>query len=169
MMQQSYQPMMQPTYQPMPGQPMQQQPMMMQQPMQQQPMQQQPGQQPMQTIVMQPMPTMQIQIVQPVATNTWKYGLFDCCEDSNACLCGCFCFPCAAAEITDIVTGNCCIGCWIAACHPCFYPCVGTIPLRAKKGIQGDICNDICTFCWCPPCTVTRDLREARDLRKSMQ
>jgi len=93
----------------------------------------------------------------------WTYGLCSCCEDPAACLCS-WCIPCyVAGETTNKIGNGFPIGCLVMCFVPFLYPCCVTGPVRTKKNIEGNCCNDCIRCCCCGVCEVTRVYREVKN------
>jgi len=86
--------------------------------------------------------------------STWASGLCACGLEPKNCFLTCFCYPCVTCDISRRMKEN---------------PCVPWLPgglmalvtkFRTKHGIQGSICCDFLTSCFCASCVSCRLTRE---------
>ncbi|XP_035509486.1 cornifelin homolog [Morone saxatilis] len=103
----------------------------------------------------------------------WNTGLFECCEDTSSCCYGFWCCPCLACTVSGTFGENSCLPlCDIfspaitAACGlPLCAPPAGLsmrVALRHRYGLEGSLCRDIATSCfcgWCSWCQMHRELK----------
>ncbi|MBN3318570.1 CNFN protein, partial [Atractosteus spatula] len=119
-------------------------------------------------------------VVQQVTTVTtshssaeWSSGVCDCCSDLGVCCCGMFCFPCLMCHTASEFGWCCCMPLLETFCfaytgiNP--LPCPVSICLRSsmrkRYGINGSLCGDFCTLCFCYSCTWCQMAREIKRQR----
>uniref|UniRef100_A0A3B4WHZ7 Cornifelin homolog A-like n=1 Tax=Seriola lalandi dorsalis TaxID=1841481 RepID=A0A3B4WHZ7_SERLL len=108
----------------------------------------------------------------------WKTGLFDCCDDINSCCYGFWCCPCLACTVSGRFGENRCLPlCDI--CSPAItsafgLPCCAPpaalslrVGIRHRYGIEGTLCKDITTSCFCMWCSWCQMHRELKDRKKN--
>mmetsp|Transcript_22708 Transcript_22708/g.31985 ORF Transcript_22708/g.31985 Transcript_22708/m.31985 type:complete len:118 (-) Transcript_22708:64-417(-) len=96
----------------------------------------------------------------------WKHGLCDCCSDCGVCCNYCCCYPCQECKLIAVSNGkpNCgCPECFcVLLCMPAIF-CVRAFTrnkVRNYMGFPGNCCKDLCTACFCFPCTQCQEVRE---------
>ncbi|XP_056133759.1 placenta-specific gene 8 protein-like [Lampris incognitus] len=109
---------------------------------------------------------------------TWSTGLCDCCDDMSACCYGFWCFPCFACSTSASFGENVCLPlcdilspaitayCGLPFCAP---PALLSlrVAVRHRYGLQGTICNDILTSCFCELCAWCQIAREIKIRKKT--
>uniref|UniRef100_A0A8D0G1G5 Cornifelin n=1 Tax=Sphenodon punctatus TaxID=8508 RepID=A0A8D0G1G5_SPHPU len=88
-------------------------------------------------------------------TGDWSSGRFDCFSDCGICLLGTFCPLLMTCYVAKQYGENCCLG------------LVGGMTalrthMRLSYGIQGTICKDALSMCFCTPCELCRMAREIK-------
>ncbi|KAK7888999.1 hypothetical protein WMY93_024559 [Mugilogobius chulae] len=115
--------------------------------------------------------------------NNWNSGLLDCCDSCSTCCYGFFCCPCMACSVSGSFGEHRCLPlcdmCGPSITAACALPlCVppATLALRVairhRYGIQGTVCKDICTSCfcvWCSWCQMHRELKYRKKDTVNMQ
>lgn len=97
----------------------------------------------------------------------WSHGLFDCCQDCNLCMKGCFCPCCLYGENVEKFDASSCF------CNCVLWLSLGgyTTPIeaacrrgamRARYYIQGSEFEDFCVHLFCFPCAIIQESQEIR-------
>ncbi|XP_029356135.1 cornifelin homolog A-like [Echeneis naucrates] len=110
---------------------------------------------------------------------TWNTGLFDCFDDVKSCCYGFWCCPCLACTVSGKFGENRCLplcdlcspaitaACGIPLCAPPAALAL-RVGIRHKYGIQGSLCKDIATSCFCMWCSWCQMHRELKNRKKNV-
>ncbi|XP_063058395.1 cornifelin homolog [Engraulis encrasicolus] len=110
---------------------------------------------------------MQQQLLLASRPDMWTTGLFDVCDDMNICCCGFWCYHCLVGRTLSEFGENHCVAC-------CDFGAPSAVILalrygvRKQHGIQGTLCNDLCTVAFCGLCAACQVAREIK-IRKTQQ
>ncbi|XP_035659817.1 placenta-specific gene 8 protein-like [Branchiostoma floridae] len=111
-----------------------------------------------------PLAPMQQQVVitqQPGITTVgpqrrdWSSDMCACCMDPCSCLGAFCCMPFYTCHTLTRMHENCCVG-WLS----CFALSAMRASFRSEHGINGDLCNDVCSSWWCSCCVLAQLSRE---------
>ncbi|XP_042340107.1 cornifelin homolog A-like [Plectropomus leopardus] len=103
----------------------------------------------------------------------WNSDLCGCCTDASICCYGFWCCPCMACSVAgnngenrclplcDILSPAIVAACGIPLCVPPAALAL-RVGIRHKYGIQGSICKDIATSCFCECCSYCQMHRELK-------
>eukprot|EP01012_Entosiphon_sulcatum_P034174 TRINITY_DN432_c0_g1_i1.p1 TRINITY_DN432_c0_g1~~TRINITY_DN432_c0_g1_i1.p1 ORF type:complete len:129 (-),score=17.74 TRINITY_DN432_c0_g1_i1:286-672(-) len=100
----------------------------------------------------------------------FQYSLCSCCDDIPLCLLT-WCLPCVTYGRTQSLVEKGDDSSWVMWCAiwsvvqyftgmGCVLQIMTRNNLRKKNNIDGSMCGDICTVCWCPLCQLQQEARE---------
>eukprot|EP00058_Branchiostoma_floridae_P023267 XP_002608757.1 hypothetical protein BRAFLDRAFT_73978 [Branchiostoma floridae] len=85
----------------------------------------------------------------------WSSDMCACCMDPCSCLGAFCCMPFYTCHTLTRMHENCCVG-WLS----CFALSAMRASFRSEHGINGDLCNDVCSSWWCSCCVLAQLSRE---------
>ncbi|XP_071962496.1 placenta-specific gene 8 protein-like isoform X2 [Antedon mediterranea] len=107
------------------------------------------------TVVTHQPGVVQSQVVVQVTERDWSTSLCGCFEDIGSCLCGWFCGPCFACQVSAKAGEHCCAPCCVPAAMIAI-----RMKVRTRLNIQGSLCNDCILETFCGPCSACQISRE---------